>query len=55
MILRWDQKKEISEQIGLSVSSVKMQVKRTLEQLRFSLLAVNPFVIPHDYTNLNNS
>ncbi len=31
---------EISEQMGLSVSGVKMQVKRTLEQLRFSLLAV---------------
>jgi len=31
---------EISEQVGLSVSGVKMQVKRTLEQLRFSLLAV---------------
>ena len=31
---------EISEQMGLSISGVKMQVKRTLEQLRFSLLAV---------------
>jgi len=29
---------EISEQMGLSVSGVKMRVKRTLEQLRFSLL-----------------
>ncbi len=31
---------EISEQMGLSVSGVKMQIKRTLEQLRFSLLVV---------------
>jgi len=31
---------EISEQMGLSISGVKMQIKRTLEQLRFSLLAV---------------
>ncbi len=31
---------EISEQFGLSVSGVKMQVKRTLEELRFTLLLV---------------
>lgn len=36
---------EISEQMGLSISGVKMQVKRTVEQLRFSVLAVTFFLI----------
>ncbi len=36
---------EIAEQTGLSVSGVKMQVKRTLEQLRFSLLDVTFFAL----------
>lgn len=37
---------EISNQLDLSVSGVKMQIKRTLEQLRFSLLDVTfwPFL-----------